>query len=306
MNPTTAASVDAIVCAPDVSRKAERIAARLGIEFRTIGVHAFPDGESLVTIAMRCAHPAIYIDLHRPNPKLMDLLLAADALRDQGAMAITLIAPYLPYMRQDRAFHPGEAVSQRTFGRMIAAHFDRVVTVDPHLHRTARLEYVFDGKSSIVLSAAGAMAMHARSQGCDREALVMGPDEESLPMATAVAAALGAEAAVATKQRLGDRTIRMALPDGLKIRGRHVIIVDDIVSSGATLANLVSALNEGDARIIDIYVTHALCDAVAVMGLHAAGARSVITSDTVEHATNGISMEREIARALVQPLEMRP
>ena len=306
MNPTTAAAVDAIVCTPDVSPKAEQLAARLGIECRTIGVHAFPDGESLVTIAIRCAHPAIYVDLHGPNPKLMDLLLAADALRDQGAGAITLIAPYLPYMRQDRAFHPGEAVSQRTFGRMIAAHFDRVVTVDPHLHRTPRLEHVFDGKPSIGLSAAGAMAMHARSQGCDREALVLGPDEESLPMARAVATALGAEAAAATKQRLGDRSIRMALPDGLQVRGRHVIIVDDIISSGATLANLTSALNEGGAKIIDIYVTHALCDAVAVMGLRAAGARSVISADTVDHPTNGISMEREIAHALAQPLEMRP
>ncbi len=305
MNPTTAVVVDAIVCLPDVAQKAERVAARLGVPCRTIAVRAFPDGESLVTIPLACTHPAIYVDLHRPNAKIMDLLLTADALRDQGARAITLIAPYLPYMRQDRAFHPGEAVSQRTFGKLIAAHFDRVITVDPHLHRTSRLEQALEGKPGIVLSAAAAMAALAQYHGCGRDALVMGPDEESLPMSKAVATALGAEAGVATKQRLGDRAVRMALPEGLRLRGRRIVIVDDIISSGTTLATLASDLKEGGAQTIDVYVTHALCDAGAVLGLHAAGVRYVTSADTIDHPTNGMSMESAIADALAQPLEMR-
>ncbi|MCZ4328253.1 ribose-phosphate pyrophosphokinase-like domain-containing protein, partial [Brachybacterium paraconglomeratum] len=85
---------------------------------------------------------ALYRSLDQPNEKLVELLLAARTARTLGAPHLTLVAPYLPYMRQDIAFSPGEAVSQRIVGPFLASLVDAVITVDPHLHRVASLRDV--------------------------------------------------------------------------------------------------------------------------------------------------------------------
>ena len=92
--------------------------------------------------------------LNNPNEKLVELLLAAQTARTLGASHLTLVAPYLAYMRQDIAFQPGEAVSQRIVGRFLAGLFDAVITVDPHLHRVATLQEAVPVTQAVVLSGA--------------------------------------------------------------------------------------------------------------------------------------------------------
>src|SRR5690606_8630460 len=127
------------------AEQAARLAAELDVPFGEVAVHRFPDGESLVRVDPPPATAILYRSLDDPNPKLFELLLAASALRDSGARRVLLVAPYLAYMRQDIAFQPGEAVSQRVIGKLLAAHFDAVMTVDPHLHRTRSLEAIMPG-----------------------------------------------------------------------------------------------------------------------------------------------------------------
>ena len=118
---------------------------------------SLPDGETLVRVTHNIGVEAILVQsFNDPDRKLMPALLAADALRRAGASRVTLVAPYLAYMRQDKVFRSGEPISQRVFGQCLGRAFDRVLTVEAHLHRTHRLSDVTGRARS--LSAAPAIA----------------------------------------------------------------------------------------------------------------------------------------------------
>jgi ribose-phosphate pyrophosphokinase len=141
---------------PEGRFHARELAAALGATYADVEIHVFPDGESRVRIAdadaIRGKRAAFYRSLDYPNTKIIELVLAASVLG--AAAAPILIAPYLSYMRQDKAFSPGEAVSQAAIGGLLAAHFSRFVSFDPHLHRTPDLKTVFAGQPARALSAA--------------------------------------------------------------------------------------------------------------------------------------------------------
>src|SRR6185312_771385 len=192
---------------PSSSRDAAALAARLGVPFHEIAVHAFPDGEIRVTVGPASDTTIIYASLDRPNDKLVALMFAADALRRGGARRLVLVAPYLCYMRQDTVFHAGEAISQNVIGALLARCFDRVVTVDAHLHRTPDIAAVFPGIQSDNLSAMPAIADALRKTSLDPATVVAGPDTESLPWVSDLAGRLGLSFSVARKSRRGDRSV---------------------------------------------------------------------------------------------------
>lgn len=141
----------------DSARFARRLARSLNASFAAVRTHPFPDGETLVRVTHNIGVEAILVQsFNDPDRKLMPALLAADALRRAGASRVTLVAPYLAYMRQDRVFRSGEPISQRVFGQCLGRAFDRVLTVEAHLHRTHRLSDVTGRARS--LSAAPAIA----------------------------------------------------------------------------------------------------------------------------------------------------
>ena len=141
----------------------------------------FPDGELRVTVGPAAPTTIVFGSLDQPNEKLIALLFAAEALRREGARRLVLVAPYLAYMRQDAAFHAGEAISQRVVGDMLARTFDRIMTVDAHLHRTATLQAVFPGIEADNLSAMPAIAAALRTGQLDPTTVVVGPDENPGP-----------------------------------------------------------------------------------------------------------------------------
>jgi ribose-phosphate pyrophosphokinase len=172
-------SAPVIHCLSSSARDAARLAARLGVAAHTIDVHRFPDGELRVTVGPAAPTVLVYASLDQPNDKLLTLLFAAEALRRAGATRLVLLAPYLCYMRQDTAFHQGEAISQKVIGRLIAEAFDRVITVDAHLHRTRNIEDVFTGIEAENLSAMPAIAAFLLANEFDAGTIVAGPDAES-------------------------------------------------------------------------------------------------------------------------------
>ncbi|MGE4218275.1 MAG: ribose-phosphate pyrophosphokinase-like domain-containing protein, partial [Alphaproteobacteria bacterium] len=155
---------------------ARRLAAALGLPCVEIELHRFPDGESRVRVPEAAEAALLYRSLDRPNDKLVDLLLAASSLRDSGTARLTLVAPYLCYMRQDMAFRPGEAVSQRAVCGFLDRLFDAVVTVEPHLHRIDSLAAVFPTAQAAALSATGLLAEALRTDGVDPATVLVGPD----------------------------------------------------------------------------------------------------------------------------------
>lgn len=276
---------------------AEALSLALGVPLATVDVHRFPDGESRVSVPEAASTALIYCPLDRPNEKLVDLMLAVDALRRGGARRLVLVAPYLCYMRQDTAFNVGEAVSQQAVARFLSSLFDRIVTVDAHLHRVDDIAKVFPSIEAQNLGAAETITAFAASRGMGRDTLVAGPDAESIQWTSRIAAALGAEAVAGAKRRIDDRNVEIIFP-GTHVEGRAVLLADDIVSSGGTMAVAVESLSHAGAASIFVVVTHALFDAAAEARIRAAGAREIWSTTAVPHPTNAIPLASLLADAL--------
>jgi len=291
---------------PSGAGDAGRLAARLGLGMQEIGLHRFPDGELRVTVGPAAPTTIVYAPLDRPNDKLIALLLAAEALRRAGARRLVLLAPYLCYMRQDTAFHEGEAISQRAVGRLIGSMVDRVITVDAHLHRTTDIRAVFPGIEAENLSAMPAIADTLRSSGIDPLTIVAGPDAESRPWVSDLAGRLGLAHTVATKIRHDDRSVEIDFAQEPSIAGRPALLVDDIVSSGGTLIAAARALAAAGATTIDAVITHALFPPEMAREFASAGIRSIRSTSSVPHPTNAIPLDDVFVEALRNEISDTP
>ena len=283
----------------DEARLAAALAAALGWPCAPVRCHRFPDGELKLTLPPALPpRVALLRGLHQPNEKLAALLIGAPAARELGARQLTLVAPYLAYMRQDIAFRPGEAVSQRHVGAALAFWFDAVVTIDPHLHRVASMDEVVPGRRGVAVSAAAAIGEFVARQVPG--ALLLGPDAESAQWVRAAAQPQGLDHGVCHKARHGDHEVEVTLPP-LALRGRTVVLVDDVASTGRTLVAAARAALAAGAASVDVAVTHALFVDDALAQVHAAGVRRVWSSDSVPHASNAIPVAPLLAAALREP-----
>lgn len=279
---------------PGAETMAEALVRRLGAEPGVLETRRFPDGESYVRLRAEVAgrDVALVCTLADPDPQILRLIFAARTCREAGAARLTLVAPYLAYMRQDQAFQPGEAVSARQFAALISAEFDRLVTVDPHLHRIAALSEVYSIPAQ-ALHAAPLMAAWIRDHV--REPLIIGPDSESAQWARAIAGE--APCVVLEKERRGDRDVALRFPDLAPFAGRRAVLVDDIASSGRTLIEACEGLaRRGFAEPVCV-VVHAVFAGDAFARLSAAAGK-VVSTDTIPHPSNRISTAALIAEAL--------
>ncbi len=273
----------------DYAGAGQRLAQALDIPFAAASIHHFPDGERKLCLPAPLAEHVIFCrSLNDPDHKLIELLLAAGSARDNGATRLTLVAPYLAYMRQDIAFHPGEAVSQRIIGKLLAEAFDAVITVDAHLHRIDHLSQAIPLTHAINLTATQAMGEFI-ARNCP-DALLLGPDGESRQWVAAVAVAAGGlDFGVATKTRRGDRDVSIEMP-ALAFQGRTVILVDDVASTGRTLAIAAKQARGAGASAAHCLVTHGLFMGDSLAQLKAAGVDQVWSTDSVPHPSNCIEL----------------
>lgn len=265
---------------------ADRLAQAGGGMVGVVRTRQFPDGESYVRVEADVAGRAVDLlcTLARPDTAFLRLAFAADALRDLGAAEVNLIAPYLGYMRQDARFQPGEAITSRTFARLLGGVVDRLVTVDPHLHRHAALEDIYPIPCR-ALHAAPLLADWIKAE-VDTP-LIVGPDAESEQWVAAVAARVGAPHVVLTKKRLGDLDVRIDLPDLATYRGRRAVLIDDIASSGRTLVAAAQALGlRGFAPPVCV-VVHAVFGDDALERIRLVAER-IVSTDSIPHPTNAI------------------
>lgn len=275
---------------------AQRLAETLRCPAGLVEVHRFPDGESRVQLPPDLpGHLILCRSLNAPNDKLVELLLAVQCARDLGVQQITLVAPYLCYMRQDIAFHAGEAVSQRIVGDFLAGLVDGLVTVDPHLHRTASLIEAVPTKTARAISAAPLMGDFLSARDCN--ALLLGPDAESEQWVTVVAQRAGLDFAVASKTRSGDHKVAIELPSR-SYQGIDVVLIDDVASTGRTLAEAAIALKQAGAARVSALVTHALFTGDSIKVMQAAGISQIWSSDSISHESNIFSLADALADAL--------
>lgn len=281
-------------------KQARALAAEAGMVHADAEIHHFPDEESLVRLPPELPPRVVLCrSLDRPNTKLIELVLAAAEARELGARHLTLVAPYLCYMRQDRAFRSGEAVSQKVIGRLLAEYFDAVITVDPHLHRVHRLEEAVPARRALALTAMGPIADFLSHHV--RHALLVGPDAESEQWVAEVARRAGMDHVVGRKVRHGDREVEIHL-DG-DFDGREVVLIDDVASTGRTLEVAANIALAGGARSVSVMVTHALFVENAVERLLKAGVSHIWSTDSIPHETNAIPLAPLLAPALEETEE---
>ena len=285
------------VALPGNEHLATGVAKALGRE-GIIETRRFPDGETYLRYdtSPERRSVALVCTLSRPDDKFLPLIFAAATARDLGATKVGLISPYLAYMRQDRRFKPGEAVTSRHFARLLSNAFDWLVTVDPHLHRYGSLGEIYTVPTRIV-HAAPAISDWIRTNVINP--LIIGPDSESEQWVAAVAEAVGAPYTVLDKVRHGDRDVEVTLKDSDRLAGRMPVLVDDIISSGRTMLQAVRLIaTRSHAKPICI-APHGLFADNSDLLLTKAGAR-VVTSNTIPHQTNAIDVGAALTEAVRQ------
>ena len=278
-----------VLALPANEPAAKRIAEAAGLELGKLEVHHFPDGETYVRVVSDIGGRSVILvcTLDRPDEKFLPLVFACATARAHGAARVGLVAPYLAYMRQDREFKPGEAVTSRVFAQALSANIDWLVTVDPHLHRTHALEQIYSVPSRTV-HAAPLLAAWIKANV--PQPIVIGPDSESEQWAASIAGDAGAPYVVLQKTRRGDRDVTVSLPDLKQWRDRVPVLADDIISSGRTMIEATAQLLKASMKAPVCVAIHAVFAAGALNGLRRAGAGQIVSTNTIAHETNGINV----------------
>ncbi|MBN8830010.1 MAG: ribose-phosphate diphosphokinase [Sphingomonadales bacterium] len=294
-----------ILAFPGMLPLGEAIAARAGAQVGEVDLHRFPDGESLVTLPGDLAGKdvAILATLRDPDPLALPLRFAAETARELGARRVGLIAPYLAYMRQDRRFAEGQAVSAPLFARFLEECFDWLVTADPHLHRIHSLEDLFDIPVRRIETAPLLADWLAKNVP---DAVLIGPDSESRQWVAEVARLADRPYEVLDKRRSGDRIVEVSVPHSEALLAGTPVILDDIASSGRTLIQAIERLLAAGTRPPICLVIHAVFAGDAHDDILAAGAGRVVTTNSIPHASNAVSLEQALADAASDLLAANP
>ncbi len=278
-----------LVVLPGSEHLTTGLARATGAEAAALDLRHFPDGETYLRyLSDPRGRPVLIVStLDRPDAKALPLLFAADAARDLGAASVGLVAPYLAYMRQDRRFNPGEAVTSASFASLVSAAFDWLVTVDSHLHRYGALSDIY------AIPAANLRAAPLIADWITREVvrpILIGPDAESKQWVGEVARRAKAPYEVLQKIRRGDRDVEVSLPDVSRFAGATPVLVDDIVSSGETMRAALGHLGGSGLEPAVCIGVHGIFAEDAHQRLRAAGASRIVTTNTIAHASNGIDV----------------
>ena len=280
----------------DEQASAERLAQAANLNLARIERHCFPDGEIKLRLPDTLPTRVVILrSLHQPNEKLIELLLTCKTAKELGAKHLLLVTPYLAYMRQDKAFLSGEAISQKIVGSFLAQLVDAVITVDPHLHRVKSLQQAIPVTQALAISAASLLSDVIAARRTNP--LLIGPDEESLQWVSLAATRHHFDFGVCRKIRLGDDTVQIKLPQ-ISVKGRQVVLVDDVASTGQTLAQAAKLLKTAGAESVAVAVTHALFAQDAIQKIQRAGVQDIWSTDSIPHASNVVYLASCIADAI--------
>jgi ribose-phosphate pyrophosphokinase len=275
---------------------AERISRELGnAPFGIPFLKRFPDGELYVRFGSRVANDdVVLVQSTRTDQDLIELLLLADAIREGGARRLFVVVPYFGYARQDRLFYPGEPVSARTVGRHIEMEADAVVTVDLHSSETLRSFT----KPAFEASGVPAIARLLRERTVD---LLVSPDRGGTERAKRMAAILDKPWIALEKRRIDSEHVELSLPAKvpMDLAGQHIVIVDDVISTGGTIVEAAKLLKKQHVGAIAAACTHGLFLRDAFERIKAV-CDGLYATDTLDNAAEKASVAPDIAQIIVR------
>ena len=285
-----------------------KLAEELGVREFKVYSKTFPDGETYVRITdveKLSRDEVLIIQTFYPdqNTRIMEFLLTLDALREVGINEVKAIIPYLAYTRQDKIFLKGEPISIRA---ILNIFYDlgvrEIYTIDVHSPKI--LEY-FKGRLHNIIPSE-LFAKRLRDMVELDKTLIVAPDEGAKERARLLSKALDTEYVVIKKYR--DRVtgeIRHELPKDLYVRGRHIVIVDDIISTGGTLASIARFVRSLGAKEVVAVASHGLFVGNALVKLRNSGISRIILIKTVPPISNPLLEYLDPTKLFVEVIQSR-
>lgn len=286
-----------IVLGPSSKELGEKIAEITGFDGVPVASKLFPDGESYVRLenTVRDEHVAIVQTTNRPqDTNLLQLMFMANAAKRNGASKITAVVPYLAYARQDKIFLEGENVSIETVAALLkTAGIDQLVTVNIHAE-TALKRFPFP---TINLSAIPILAEYFVRRGYEN-AFALAPDKGALYIAQQAQQVLNGE--VGNLEKTRDRYTGQTKQVGkhLEVKGKVVIIFDDIISTGGTIIGAAQILKEQGATEVYAACVHGLLIGDAEKRMLNAGVDEIVATDSVPGRNGKVTLAPLISQAL--------
>ena len=270
---------------------AEEVARELGCRFIKADTSRFPDGECYTKLEGEAIDGDVAIVQNTyPDSGLVEMLLLRDAAAGMGAKRIVMVIPYFGYARQDRLFKPGEPTSAKVMCSVLDRFCDKVVTID--IHKESTLEGFSHPHKD--LKAAACIADYYRGKGID---LVLSPDIGAKDRAKDVGSRLGVSYDHLQKTRLSGTEVRIA-PAEMDCKGKRVLIVDDMISTGGTIIAAASALKAAGASEVSVACTHGVFVGDALSRLRSSDLKEVLSCNTLEGPASKISVSRIVAEEL--------
>lgn len=277
-----------VICTEQSQVLASHVARALKTTVVDVKYSRFPDGEHYLQ-AGKTDDEMVIVGSVVDTDSLVQLMLLIDAC-DRATNRLVL--PYMAYARQDKRFKTGEPVSSRVVARALSQGVSDVTTINIHEKEVLKSFSV----PTQNLSLATDIGAYIRTLGLDNP-LILAPDEGAMAFAGQVASVGGWESDHLEKTRLSGVEVRMA-PRQLSAQSRSVVIVDDIISTGGTIATAAGMLYQQGAKDIYAACVHGVFTGGAYVHLMATGIRDVICSDTIERGSSRISAADQIARAI--------
>jgi ribose-phosphate pyrophosphokinase len=249
----------------------------------------FPDGELYTRILDEFTGDKVtIIQSTVTDSDFVCLLQLIDACEDISS--INVVIPYMGYARQDKRFKPGEPISARAIARSIKA--DTIFTVN--IHDESILDH-FDADVKN-LDATPVIGKYIKNLKL-KDPLIISPDDGAISLAKSASKDLGIEYDFLDKTRHSGESVSMK-PKTLAVKERDVIILDDIISTGGTMAQTISLLKEQGAHEVYTACVHPVFSSNAILKLFRAGVKGIIATDTIEKGVSVVSAAPVIADAI--------
>ena len=273
---------------------ARSLAKKLKAKFSPLTIAAFPDGDAYIRFntSLQGKKLVIVQSFHpHSDMSLFDVVFAAHTARDLGAKKIILVAPYLAYMRQDKRFHPGECISSRIMAKLLNECIDKIITINPHLHRYKSLKDIFK-ISAVCLTANGLMGEYIKKkyQPLRNNLVVIGPDWESYQWAEDIAKIVGVPATVLEKTRLSSWEVHSKMVHPIPIKGKDVVIVDDIISTGRTIVEAARQAKSMGAKSIRTIGVHGVFVEDAIEKMKKVGVIDIVSTNCIDKENSKIDV----------------
>jgi len=261
---------------------AQKIASQLGVELGDAVVSRFSDGEISVNIneSVRGVDAFIIQSTCSPvNRNLMELLIMIDAFKRASAGRITAVIPYYGYARQDRKAKARDPITAKLVANLLtAAGADRVLTMDLH---ASQIQGYFDIPVDHLLG--GRILVEHFEKMNIQDLVVVSPDHGSVARARTFAQYLDAPIAIVDKRRPKDNVSEVMNIIG-DVRGKNLIILDDMIDTAGTLCNAAEALKKFGAKDIYACCTHPVLSGPAIERIANSELTEVIVLDTIQLA----------------------